>query len=724
MCFDTFESALASLPDHTFFANVFTRFGSADAVSLFVASDTATLGCNLTASILSPTDAVCRNRFVKWSQRPVAEKAACLSLSTESFERVDTVGAVSTLCGDVSVFVDDGTVRLQSTTNNVYDAKLTADHVGGHLNAEVESVMDSCDGQKRLFLIDRPLFDAGKHAMANQWCHDSVFDVLQTVQELAGDYAPSFANVFPMLLQFLDPRLNVTVVVPRVSNPQIYVDEALPGTPEFAEQITAYALDMILDGGTCPSSLPLDRQVFMQSTAGCLTDDPGRGLIVERKNQTSLEVTLTHSDFKPMTASFVGNACGSTVYLTDAVIERYQEDSLPRMPVSSLSEPLWRQSTPYDGAGCVLPNIMTNQPTVQSGLSAGAIAGIVVSSVILSAAILLVFARLYRRTAVYCASIDEHDVGIDGVVIGRGRFGVVYQGTLTVRSAVEGSVRPVNVAVKLLNDADRAMAHRECEVLSMCRSEHVLHFFGMVEFSSDRLAEMHVSDQFATSAYAIVTELMDMDLATYLAQNRVPSMDVQVKIASDIANGLMYLHHTMRGLMDHSILHCDIKPANILCNLTAGDVRAKIGDYGISAVIDPENQVPFRGGTQSFLDPGIVRDGWEPAQNSSAVKTLDIYAYGLLIMCLLAGVPAPPSEWVDPMIALRDFIEHNDDPRSVGLYSIAWKCVVHAPADRPTAEDLVAELQELQLSCRSDQSNASDWSKMPVSMTGSMTGGC
>lgn len=696
MCFDTFESALASLPDHTFAANAFTRFGSADAVSLFVASDTATLGCNLTASVLSPTDAVCRNRFVKWSQRPVAEKAACL---TESLDRVDN-GAVSTLCGDVSVFVDDGSVRLQSTTNNLYDAKLTAHHVGGHLNAEVESVMDSCDGQKRLFLIDRPLFDAGKHAVAIQErCHDSVFDVLQTAQELAGDYAPSFANVFPMLVQFLDPRLNVTVVVPRVSDPQIYVDEALPGTPEYAEQIVAYALDMIVDGGTCPSSLPLDRQVFMQSTAGRLTDDPGRGMIVERKNQTSLELTLTHSDFKPMTASFVGNACGSTVYLTDAVIERYQEDSLPRMPVSSLSEPLWRQSTPpYDGAGCIVPNIITNKPTVQSGLSAGAIAGIVVSSVILSAAILLVFARLYRRT-VYCESIDEHDVDIDGGnVIGRGRFGVVYRGTM--RYAVEGSVRPVNVAVKLLKDADRATAHRECEVLSMCRSEHVLHFWGMVEFSSDRLAEMHVPDQFATSsvtsAYAIVTELMDMDLATYLEQNRVPSMDVQVKIASDIANGLMYLHHTMRGLMDHSIGHCDIKPANILCNLTAdGDVRAKIGDYGIAAVIDPENlQTPFRGGTQAFLDPGIVRDGWL-AQNSS-VKTLDVYAYGRLIMCLLAGVPAPLPGWDDSIVVLSNYILPNDDPRSVGLHSIAVKCCVHALADRPTAEDLVAELQALQ----------------------------
>ena len=466
MCFAAFESALASLPDHAFAANVFTRFDAADAVSLFVATDIATLECNLTAFVVSPTDAVCR-------------------------------------------------------------------------------------------------------------------------------------------------------------------------------------------------------------------------VSVERKNEKR-----THGDFVG------GNA--STVYLS--------EESLPRMPVSaSLSAPLWHQSAPPGSIpGCVTPTVVTNQ----SGLSAGALAGIVVSSVPF-AAILILLARLYiRRTALYCSAIQEHDVAIDAdVVIGRGRFGVVYRGTLTVRSVVEGSVRPVNVAVKLLNDADRAMAHRECEVLSMCRSEHVLHFFGMVEFSSDRLAEMHVADHGATSAYAIVTELMDMDLASYLAQNRVPSLDVQVKIASDIADGLMYLHHTMRGLMDHSIWHCDIKPANILCNVTAGgDVRAKIGDYGIAAVIDQENQtVPFRGGTQAFLDPGIVRDGW--AQNSSAVKTLDIYAYGLLLMCLLAGVPAPPSEWVDPMSALRDYIEHTDDPRSVGLYRIAWKCVIHAPADRPTAEDLVAELQVLQR--YSDQSNAS-----------------
>ena len=475
MCFAAFESALASLPGHTFAANVFTRFDEADAVSLFVATDTATLKCNLTAFVVSPTDAVCR-------------------------------------------------------------------------------------------------------------------------------------------------------------------------------------------------------------------------VSVERKNETR-----THSDF-------VGNA--STVYLS--------EDSLPRMPVSASLSALWYQSAPPGSTSgltpgdpgrpdwCVIPDVVTHQ----SGLSAGAIAGIVVSSVPF-AAILILLARLYRRTALYCSAIQEHDVAIDAdAVIGKGRFGVVYRGTLTMRSVVEGSVRPVNVAVKLLNDADRAMAHRECDVLSMCRSEHVLHFFGMVEFSSDRLAEMHVPDHGATSAYAIVTELMNMDLASYLAQNRVPSLDVQVKIASDIADGLMYLHHTMRGLMDHSIWHCDIKPANILCNVTAGgDVRAKIGDYGIAAVIDQENQtVPFRGGTQAFLDPGIARgDGW--AKNSSAVKTLDIYAYGLLIMCLLAGVPAPPSEWVDTMSALRDYIEHTDDPRSVGLYRIAWKCVVHAAADRPTAEDLVAELQVLQR--YSDQSNAS-----------------
>ena len=60
MCFAAFESALASLPEHALAANVFTRFDEADAVSLFVATDIATLECNLTAFVVSPTDAVCR----------------------------------------------------------------------------------------------------------------------------------------------------------------------------------------------------------------------------------------------------------------------------------------------------------------------------------------------------------------------------------------------------------------------------------------------------------------------------------------------------------------------------------------------------------------------------------------------------------------------------------------------------------------------------------------
>jgi len=56
------------------------------------------------------------------------------------------------------------------------------------------------------------------------------------------------------------------------------------------------------------------------------------------------------------------------------------------------------------------------------------------------------------------------------------------------------------------------------------------------------------------------------------------SLDQRLDIAIDIMDALDYLHNHCQP----SIVHCDLKPSNIL--LTK-DMRARVGDFGISKIL-------------------------------------------------------------------------------------------------------------------------------------------
>ena len=72
-------------------------------------------------------------------------------------------------------------------------------------------------------------------------------------------------------------------------------------------------------------------------------------------------------------------------------------------------------------------------------------------------------------------------------------------------------------------------------------------------------------------------------------------MSQRLDIAVDIVDALDYLHNGCQP----SIIHCDLKPSNILLNQ---DMRARVGDFGIARVI---NEAPSKHPVNSSSTTGI-----------------------------------------------------------------------------------------------------------------------
>jgi serine/threonine-protein kinase len=94
-------------------------------------------------------------------------------------------------------------------------------------------------------------------------------------------------------------------------------------------------------------------------------------------------------------------------------------------------------------------------------------------------------------------------------------------------------------------------------------------------------------------------------------------------LVNDILLGLEQAHNA-------NIIHCDIKPENILLNITAQGWRAKISDFGIARL---SQEISAEGGNNTG-SPGYMAPERFYGQFSAAS---DIYAVGIILYELLVG---------------------------------------------------------------------------------------
>ncbi|KAH1054656.1 hypothetical protein AAZX31_08G344800 [Glycine max] len=271
--------------------------------------------------------------------------------------------------------------------------------------------------------------------------------------------------------------------------------------------------------------------------------------------------------------------------------------------------------------------------------------------------------------------------------IGRGAGGVVYKGILSDQR---------HAAIKRLNEAKQGEGEFLAEVSIIGRLNHMnlIEMWGYCAEGKHRL---------------LVYEYMENgSLAQNLSSNTL-DWSKRYNIVLGTARVLAYLHEECLEW----ILHCDIKPQNILLD---SNYQPRLADFGLSKLLNRNNpnnpSISMIRGTRGYMAPEWVF-------NLPITSKVDVYSYGIVVLEMVTGKSPTTSiddingeetydgrlvtwvrekrsnsntSWVeqiiDPVIGLN-----YDKSKIEILITVALKCVLEDRDSRPNMSQVVEMLQ-------------------------------
>ncbi len=202
-------------------------------------------------------------------------------------------------------------------------------------------------------------------------------------------------------------------------------------------------------------------------------------------------------------------------------------------------------------------------------------------------------------------------------LVGRGQFGRVY----VARHRVSGQL----VALKEL-DQQRFPTHqflRELRFLLALRHPNIV--------------TCQALEHTATGRYLVMDYCEGGTLRAVIQEESQLALSVLLNLTSEVLSGLSQAHQ-------QGIIHCDVKPENILLNLTANGWTARISDFGI-AHLQPEPPLATRPGPGRGYVSSHDRQGNSGSPAYMAPERFygefsvssDLYAVGIILYEMLLG---------------------------------------------------------------------------------------
>ncbi|KDP40161.1 hypothetical protein JCGZ_02159 [Jatropha curcas] len=191
--------------------------------------------------------------------------------------------------------------------------------------------------------------------------------------------------------------------------------------------------------------------------------------------------------------------------------------------------------------------------------------------------------------------------------LGRGSSGKVYSGILSLNDT------RIAVAVKKLEKEIEKSEEEFMTELKIISRTHHKNLVRLLGFCVEKNQHFLVYELMANGA---LSDLLFGD-------GERPSWSLRTEMVLGIARGLLYLHEEC----ETQIIHCDVKPQNVLID---ANYNAKIADFGLSKLLNKDQTRTNTNvrGTMGYLAPEWLR-------NAPVTSKVDVYSFGVMLLEIL-----------------------------------------------------------------------------------------
>mmetsp|Transcript_16944 Transcript_16944/g.18999 ORF Transcript_16944/g.18999 Transcript_16944/m.18999 type:complete len:592 (+) Transcript_16944:244-2019(+) len=245
-------------------------------------------------------------------------------------------------------------------------------------------------------------------------------------------------------------------------------------------------------------------------------------------------------------------------------------------------------------------------------------------------------------------------------VIGSGSFAKVHKAKKT-GSTTTFAIKSISKTKIEESERTKENIITEINIMKILDHPYIIKMYEVYE------SENHI--------HMVLEYLEGGELFEKVKKNGQYSEEKAARIMKQFLKALQYLHAK-------NIVHCDLKPENVL--LGARDTDVKLADFGLASKIEGNEPLKLRCGSPGYIAPEVL-------ENIGYGCIADIFSAGVILYIMLCGFPPFGGDNLRELIRCNkkcrwEFISPYWDPVSPAAKDIVSKMMEKDPKKRLTAE--------------------------------------